>query len=332
MLSFNYKFLLFLSFSFIILGLSLIVVRTQFPQQNLISPLSGKIIPTGKPFDHYSIENLKKENIPAGKIITGKNISGNPDFSTNLFFLNLQDSSVSGLMNIPKIKKPLRIIILLRGYVDRDIYQSGTGTKRIGEFLAKNGFITIAPDFLGYGNSSKPKVLPLEERFQTYTTVLALIKSIPVSFPSSNIGLFGHSNGGHIALAALEISGISIPTVLWAPVSKPFPYSILAYTDEFEDKGKALRKLIADFEKDYDITKYSIDGYFDWITAPLEIHQGLADEEVPFWWSDELVQILTEKNKEVTYFKYPGQDHNFNGGSWETLAARTLNFYRQHLK
>ena len=144
---------------------------------------------------------------------------------------------------------------------------------------------------------------------------------------TNNIGLFGHSNGGHIALAVLEITGSLYPTVLWAPVGKPFPYSILAFTDEFEDKGKALRKLISDFEKDYDITEYSIDNYFDWINAPIEIHQGLADREVPFWWSEELVAILKEKNKEVTYFTYPGEDHNFNAGTWSLLAERTLNFY-----
>lgn len=325
MLSFNYKFLLFLSFSFIILGLSLVVTRIQFPQQKLISPLTGNILPTPKPFDHYSIENLKNEHLPGGTFSI--------DLSSNLFLLSLKDSTLSGLINIPKINKPKGLIILLRGYVDREIYQPGMGTKRIGEYLVENGFVTLAPDFLGYGKSSMPSNLPLEERFQTYTTVLSLINSLsslPENLRTDNIGLFGHSNGGHIALAALEISGISIPTVLWAPVSKPFPYSILAYTDEFEDKGKALRALIADFENNYDITKYSIDGYFDWINAPLSIHQGLFDEEVPFWWSDELVQILKEKNKEVTYFKYPGQDHNFNGSSWETLAARTLNFYLQH--
>ena len=238
-------------------------------------------------------------------------------------------SSVSGLINIPKTKKPLGTIILIRGYVDREVYESGMGTKRIGEKLASNGFVTVSPDFLGYGTSSWPSGDPLEERFQTYTTVLSLINSLPENLPSK-IGLFGHSNGGHIAIAALEVTGRNFPAVLWAPVSKPFPYSILYYTDEFDDKGKALRKLVSNFEKDYDVFKYSIDNYLDWINAPLQINQGLADQEVPYWWSDELVQTLKDKNKEVEYYKYPGEDHNFNGGTWDILAARTLNFYLKH--
>ena len=36
--------------------------------------------------------------------------------------------------------------------------------------------------------------------------------------------------------------------ILWAPVSKPFPYNILYYTDEAEDRGKWLRGEIAKFE------------------------------------------------------------------------------------
>ena len=128
----------------------------------------------------------------------------------------------------------------------------------------------------------------------------------------------------------MEITGQSLPAVLWAPVSKPFPYSVLYYTDEFEDKGKYLRKIISDFEKDYRAENYSIDNYFDWINAPVQIHQGLEDTEVPYWWSEELDTILKEKNKDVELFKYTSENHNFNQGSWQTLAARTLNFYLEH--
>ena len=81
-----------------------------------------------------------------------------------------------------------------------------------------------------------------EERFQTYTTAMNLLAGIEKWERAGKIGIWGHSNGGQIALTVLEISQKEYPTVLWAPVSKPFPYSILYYTDEAEDRGKALRK------------------------------------------------------------------------------------------
>ena len=325
------RFLLSFSILLIISGLTLISSKIYLDNTELISPVVNEANTVELPLALYSIDSLKSRLFPPQDIIIADQISDNQDYSSNLFFLTDSQSTVSGLLNLPKIKNPRGIIILLRGYVDREIYQTGIGTRRIGERLSTNGFITLAPDFLGYAESSSPSAYPLEERFQTYTTALTLLNSLSdlqqTQSADSFIGLFGHSNGGHIALAVLEVTGASYPTVLWAPVAKPFPFSVLAYTDEFDDKGYALRKLIADFEKDYDVNKYSIDNYFDAIQAPLSIHQGLSDQEVPFWWSDEMVQILKDKNKQVEYFKYPGEDHNFNAGTWETLATRTLNFY-----
>ena len=52
------------------------------------------------------------------------------------------------------------------------------GTKKIGEYFANNGYITLAPDFLGYGGSDSESENIFESRFQTYTTVVSLIKSI----------------------------------------------------------------------------------------------------------------------------------------------------------
>ncbi|OGG00687.1 hypothetical protein A2153_02535 [Candidatus Gottesmanbacteria bacterium RBG_16_38_7b] len=316
-------------------GLRLIGYQFRLSKLKIISPVVYQVEVKERALDHYSIENLKNTRFSPQEIILA---------DQNLFYFKSDSASVSGLINLPDNLPPQGIIVLLRGYVDREIYTTGTGTKRIGEYLSSNGFITLAPDFLGYGQSSSPSAFPLAERFQTYTTTLQLLASLPnlpssvkkiypdfnFDFDPAKIGLFGHSNGGHIAVAVLEITGQNYPTVLWAPVSKPFPYSVLYYTDEFEDQGKALRKIISDFERNYQSEKYSITEYFDLINAPLSIHQGLNDQEVPYWWSDELVKILKEKNKNAVYFTYPGENHNFNGGSWITLAAHTRNFYRQN--
>lgn len=330
------RILILSSLILIMSGLGLIGYQFRLSKLKIISPVVYQVEVKERALDHYSIENLKNTRFSPQEIILA---------DQNLFYFKSDSASVSGLINLPDNLPPQGIIVLLRGYVDREIYTTGTGTKRIGEYLSSNGFITLAPDFLGYGQSSSPSAFPLAERFQTYTTTLQLLASLPnlpssvkkiypdfnFDFDPAKIGLFGHSNGGHIALAVLEITGQNYPTVLWAPVSKPFPYSVLYYTDEFEDQGKALRKIISDFERNYQSEKYSITEYFDLINAPLSIHQGLNDQEVPYWWSDELVKILKEKNKNAVYFTYPGENHNFNGGSWITLAAHTRNFYRQNL-
>ena len=313
---------------------------------NMISPFAGnKITPTEKPLDKYSISALKKKRFLGSDISLDKILNDTQDFSSYLFYYSSEGKKVSGVANIPKKEGVYPIIIMFRGYVPQEIYKPGVGTMHGGEVLAQNGFITLAPDFLGYGQSASPSANPMEERFETYTTALTLISSAPnlnlalnlipqnkITADTNKIGIWGHSNGGHIALVILEATGQKIPTVLWAPVTKPFPYSILYYTDEYDDHGKALRKLISDFEKDYDVESYSLTNYLDLIQAPIELHQGGNDDAVPQEWSDELNQTLKTLNKEITYFTYANEDHNFANGSWSTVIARSMKFYKDEFQ
>ncbi|MEK7111808.1 MAG: hypothetical protein AAB875_00615, partial [Patescibacteria group bacterium] len=105
---------------------------------------------------------------------------------------------------------------------------------------------------------------------------------------------------------------------------------ILFYTDESEDRGKLIRRELAKFEETYDPNLYSLDLYLDKIRAPLQIHQGTADDAVPFVWSDSLAEKLNQLDKEIVYFKYPGADHNLNP-AWGDAAARDLLFFNKHL-
>jgi uncharacterized protein len=318
-----------------------IFVGTKYLKPNkTVSPLGNGIIPKEKKLDKYTYTALQKTTFSGSKIIIDKLVKDEENFTSYLFYFYVKDKKVSGLMNIPKKSGDYPAIVMIRGYVDQSIYEPGVGTSHGGEVLAQNGFITLAPDFLGYGYSDKASADVFEDRFLTYVTVLELIsstknlnvalenKSLTARFDDIHLGIWGHSNGGQIALSVLEISGGDYPTVLWAPVSKPFPYSILYYTDDIDDHGKALRKVVSTFEKDYDSEKYSLINYFDWIKAPIQIHQGGADEAVPQKWSDILVKTLKEKDKNVEYFTYPSEDHNFNQGNWNLVMQRTMAFYK----
>lgn len=294
-----------------------------------------------KPLDKYTIDVLSKQKFATSSIEIGDEIKDEKDFNSRMFYFWVGGGKVSGLLNFPKDAGTYPVIVMYRGYIDRETYRTGDGTRRSGEVFAKNGFITVAPDFLGYGQSDMPGESPLEERFQTYVTAATILKSINNFNPAfekenlnvrvdpEKVGLWGHSNGGQISLTVLEITGAGYPTVLWAPVSKPFPYSILYYTDDIDDHGKLLRKVVADFERDYDSEKYSLTNYLDKINAPIQIHQGSGDEAVPIGWSDALVKTLKDKGKDVTYFTYSGDDHNFTKGSWQTVVDGNIEFYKQ---
>ena len=287
----------------------------------ITSPLdSPQPVEKEKPLEKYSFENLKKRG---GK---ESDIKLETD---NLFSYTSEGRKITGLVNIPQGLGNFPVIIMLRGYVDQEIYQTGMGTQKASEFFSQHGFLTLAPDFLGYGESDMPPHNVWEERFLKSVAVLDLIasvKSLPQADPTK-ICLWGHSNGGMIALSVLEISQSIYPTTLWAPVSQFFPYDILYYIDEFEDKGQALRQSLAGFEEDYDVNKYSFDEHLDWIQAPILIHQGTEDESVPVKWSVNLTERLKKLEKEVDYYLYPGADHNLKG-AWQTVVQRDLQFFQ----
>lgn len=243
--------------------------------------------------------------------------------------------TVTGLVHIPTAPPPdggFPVIVQFRGYADRSIYAPGMGTRHSAEVFASNGFISIAPDFLGYGGSSMPSDDIFEERFQTYSVARSTLSSVRTvsTADASRVGIWGHSNGGHIALTVLESVKDSYPLVLWAPVTKPFPYSILYYTDEADDTGKFLRKKLAEFERIYDPDLYALTNYLEAIKGPVQIHQGTSDDAVPVMWTDEFVPLLETTGVDVEYFRYSGADHNLTPG-WDTVIRRDIEFFREHL-
>lgn len=306
---------------------------------SLLSPL-GEVAtskPKEKPLARFSFENIKKREFVGSQINLEKVLQEDEKVISYLFSYLSDGKKVTGLANIPKTTsgEKLPVVVMLRGYVDQEIYETGMGTQRAGEVLSRNGFLTLAPDFLGYGESDMPENDVWWERFNNPVHVLNLmasLKSLPQA-ETDKIGIWAHSNGGQIAFSVLEITGQPLPTTLWAPVSKPFPYAILYFTDEFEDEGETLRAELARLEQDYDVRQYSITDYLGWIDkkTPMQIHQGEVDEAVPKKWSDELVKRLKELEMvELDYFVYAGADHNM-AGSWDTVVARDLQFFNKHL-
>src|SRR3990167_7653529 len=201
-----------------------------------LSP-EGKWTFESKPLEKYSFPELRERVFtPDGIWVEGSNFYYWVDPAS----AGQASKKISGQIHIPAGSVPAGgwpVVIMIRGYVDREVYQSGVGTARAAEVFAKNGFLTLAPDFLGYGESDMPPENIIEDRFWRPIEVLQLIASLK-NLPQANpdkVAIWGHSNGGQIALSVLEISGKDYPVSLWAPVSKPFPYSILYYTDEAED-------------------------------------------------------------------------------------------------
>ncbi len=193
-----------------------------------------------KPLEKYTILNLAKRPIPDVRIIFDEAIATTSSFTKYTFHYTTDGKRVSGLATIPIgihsvlpsnttdtsptsiPSKTFPVIIQFRGYVDPSKYTPGIGTQRSAEVFAQHGFISLAPDFLGYGISDSGAANGFENRFQTYTTALdciAGVSSLPFADPA-RIGIWGHSNGGHIAITVSEI------------LNKPNPHGFVGTSDK----------------------------------------------------------------------------------------------------
>jgi pimeloyl-ACP methyl ester carboxylesterase len=292
-----------------------------------------------RPLDKYTIENLGRRTYVASEIKFEKILKYNPNSTVWQFFYQSDGRRISGAATLPSgvattsaLTSSMKIIVMIHGFVEEKTYYSGFGTDHVASELAKKGFITLAPDLLGLGESDKGPADSFEDRFQTYTTVLNLLSSVETACQGCKVGLWGHSNGGQIILSVLTISEKPYVTALWNPVSRFFPFNILFYIDYFDDKGRWLRRALSDFEETYDVDLYSFTNYLSRIKAPILLQQGEADQQVPKRWSDEIVVSLKKEATEsaVIYKTYAGADHNMTPG-WDHAVVDLTQYYLRAL-
>ena len=337
----------------------------------LINDLSHqKKIEKPLPLLQYSFKNLsQKEFVIKQGLQIEKILSEDAKTGTYvlLFKYESQGRNISGALNVKidketKVSAKQPVIIMLRGYAPIENYYSGLGTKNAATVFAENDYITLAPDFLGFGESDAEPSDTWEARFIKTVNVIDLIKTIQIfpeidlsqleNFPikkiaidSNKIGIWGHSNGGQIAISVLEAMNSNLPTTLWAPVLAPFPYSVLYFSDEYEDEGKETRKYLSLFEEDYDVFDFSISKHLDQLNGPIQIQHGTNDDSALVSWTEEFLAKVDLENErratdssveskkpsiEIDFYKYSGANHNLQP-NWNEAVQKDLNFFKKYL-
>jgi dienelactone hydrolase len=300
----------------------------------------------------YNFENLRKRRNKSSKIekigkvlvveaareefvrrgdLEGKSF----DFESQAISFESEGKKISGMMNIPNgnWNKQYPTIIMIRGFADAEGYFIGSGSWKAADELARNGFVTVSLDFLGFGLSEGESRDILEARFEKPMSVLDLIGAVKELdiVDEDKIGIWAHSNGGQIAISVLEVTGEDYPTALWAPMTNPFPKSVLETIDDQSESGLEVKNKIEDFEENYDSKLYAIDNFYNWIEAPILIHQGDEDYWCKVEWQEDLVKELKSLGKKVELNIQKGNDHNLKQ-SWDEVIKMDIDFYRDNFQ
>lgn len=269
------------------------------------------------------IEGLRKREFKGGEIKIEETLAHNNSYTSYIFSYPSDNLKIYGMMNIPEGNGPFPVIVLNHGYYNTSSFNSGDGTRTMADILATKGYITVASDYRGHGQSEDEKQGSRGHRPEFAIDVLNLIASIKniKQADTNRIGMWGHSMGGEVSLRTAEATDKVKAIALWAPTSANASDNANFYGGRHNPNTN-----------NPELDGVSPINYLKYISAPISLHQGLVDVEVKPEWSKELNDALKKEGKTVEYFEYEGQDHNFRNLGWGLISERTVAFYDKYLK
>lgn len=247
------------------------------------------------------------------------------------------DLTISGILNLPAGDGPFPVLVLNHGYIDPAVYTNGRGLKREQDYFARRGYAVLHPDYRNHAQSSKDPLSEVNLRIGYVEDVINAVYAVRSSgipqLDGSRIGMLGHSMGGGITTNVLVSQPDLVKAaVLFAPVSADMRQN---YERWLKDRPEVTRAVAATYGTPEENPAFwdnvSSKTYLDRVAAPVMIHHGDADKDVPVQWSRDLKNNLEAADRTVTYHEYPGEPHEFTA-AWPTVMQRSVEFFDAALK
>ena len=288
------------------------------------------------PINPLSIEAARQKTYDGRDLTLGRVLDDNSLYTRYFATYKSGDVTISGIMNIPQGDGPFPVIITNHGYIDPEEYTNGRGLKREQDYLARHGFAVLHPDYRCHAESDCPAGAEIERRIGYTEDVINAVRAIQNStlerLDKEKIGMLGHSMGGGIAYSVSVIIDDVDAFVFFAPVS---PNVVDSYHRWLKERPEVVEDVRTAYGGPSENPEFwqaiSPITYFESITAPFQIHHGMADEDVPLEWSKNTTNRLRVLDKEVELFVYPNEPHEFTS-AWPLVMQRTVSFFRDNIR
>jgi hypothetical protein len=152
-------------------------IKLYWRETNLSPRGEGQLVEND--LERYDFDNLRKRGGVASEI----NILGaitevearrkeEKEFATKKFVFESQGKRISGMVNYRPERSSLSpVVVMVRGYADKEGYFVGSGSWRVADELAAAGMATFSIDFLGFGDSDGESQNMMEARFEKVPAV-----------------------------------------------------------------------------------------------------------------------------------------------------------------
>ncbi|MBP6993965.1 alpha/beta fold hydrolase [Candidatus Woesebacteria bacterium] len=297
-----------------------------------------------------SILGMRERNYPGSEIITEQVLDAGSNYARSIVSYQSDGLKILALLTIPNGTKPPNgwpVIVFNHGYIPPEQYRTTERYIAYVDAFARNGYIVLKPDYRGHGESEgSPEGAYYAPAYTV--DVLNALSSIK-KHPEANldrVGMWGHSLGGNITLRSIVVEPQAIKAaVIWGGVVGSYDdlvsrwHRAVPYRPsprELALRNSSRQKIIEqygspsanlEFWNSIDPTAHIAD-----IMAPVQLHHGTADEEVPLDFSESLYRKLQAAGKTAELFAYEGADHNISDPSFTTAMNRSLEFFDTYLK
>ena len=302
---------------------------TRVPRATPLPTRTPTPTPKPDPLWRYYISGMRGRRYPGGEVELHGLFGKSPDFTTYLIFYTSQGLRIGGMMNVPNGRGPFPVIILCHGYIHPDKYATGNDTWMEADYLAKNGYVTIAPDYRSHAASDDGVSF---FHIGYAEDVLNLISSLHTvkKADTGRVGLWGHSMGGGVALKSAVVSKKVDAVVLFGSVSAD---ERVNFANGMGDGPGAYGTLRFGTPNSNNLSYKRISpiNYLHF-SPPLSIHHGTGDSIVPYEWSEDLFAAAQQEGTTSELYLYPDAEHTFRDQDWDLAMSRALAFFDEHVK
>ena len=291
------------------------------------------------------IETMRQKSYPGSPIKIERTLSAGANYKRYVTSYMSQGLKINALLTVPNGTPPKGgwpAIIFNHGYIPPNIYRTTQRYVAYQDAFARNGFVTFKSDYRGHGSSQGDPVSAYWSPADT-ADVLNATASVQQykNVNPQRIGMWGHSMGGSVTLRAMVVDPNIKAGVIWGGVVAPYSDILNNWTHRpgAEPPPPGARQRRAQILAEYGTPKTNptlwkaIDpnSFLGALNGrPIQLDHSTTDEEVPYAFGKTLEKNLKAAGQNVTFYAYPGDNHNISR-NLSTALRRSVEFFQKNL-